>query len=144
LSGATYALNGNVQKVANNIFIFAPENVDVTANKTTKESTSADHLRMFGDRIMIVIMNAVNTFFQIVIYLILGRAILSWFVRNPYGSLIKYILQLSSSLSRFFPLQKAAFQIRHGGTIDFSPILAIIGLTMINGVVINILRMLMF
>lgn len=32
LSGATYALNGNVQKVANNIFIFAPENVDVTAS----------------------------------------------------------------------------------------------------------------
>lgn len=32
LSGATYALNGNVQKVANNIFVFAPENVDVTAN----------------------------------------------------------------------------------------------------------------
>lgn len=31
LSGATYAINGNVQKVANNIFIFAPENVDVTA-----------------------------------------------------------------------------------------------------------------
>ena len=31
LSGATYALNGNVQKVANNIFIFAPDNVDVTA-----------------------------------------------------------------------------------------------------------------
>ena len=30
LSGATYALNGNVQKVANNIFLFAPENVDVT------------------------------------------------------------------------------------------------------------------
>ena len=32
LSGATYALNGNVQKIANNIFVFAPENVDVTAN----------------------------------------------------------------------------------------------------------------
>ena len=32
LSGATYALNGNVQKVANNIFVFAPENVDVSAN----------------------------------------------------------------------------------------------------------------
>ena len=32
LSGATYALNGNVQKVANNIFIFAPESVDITAN----------------------------------------------------------------------------------------------------------------
>lgn len=31
LSGATYALNGNVQKVANNIFIFAPENVDINS-----------------------------------------------------------------------------------------------------------------
>lgn len=33
LSGATYALNGNVQKVANNIFIFAPESVDIAANE---------------------------------------------------------------------------------------------------------------
>ena len=31
LSGATYALDGNVQKIANNIFVFAPENVDVMA-----------------------------------------------------------------------------------------------------------------
>ena len=32
LSGATYALSGNVQKVANNIFIFAPENVDINSS----------------------------------------------------------------------------------------------------------------
>lgn len=36
LSGATYALNGNVQKVANNIFVFVPENVDVTYNVESK------------------------------------------------------------------------------------------------------------
>lgn len=36
LSGATYALNGNVQKVANNIFVFAPENVDITAGLDQK------------------------------------------------------------------------------------------------------------
>ncbi|MEG1723898.1 MAG: cell division protein SepF, partial [Anaerovoracaceae bacterium] len=36
LSGATYALNGNVQKVANNIFIFAPENVDIASNTEDK------------------------------------------------------------------------------------------------------------
>lgn len=36
LSGATYALNGNVQKVANNIFIFAPENVDITSTNETE------------------------------------------------------------------------------------------------------------
>jgi len=32
LSGATYALNGNVQKISNNIFVFAPESVDIAAN----------------------------------------------------------------------------------------------------------------
>lgn len=36
LSGATYALNGNVQKVANNIFVFAPENVDIAGNMEQK------------------------------------------------------------------------------------------------------------
>ena len=38
LSGATYALNGNVQKVANNIFVFTPENVDVSYNMNQKAS----------------------------------------------------------------------------------------------------------
>lgn len=36
LGGATYALNGNVQKVANNIFIFAPENVAIAAESEHK------------------------------------------------------------------------------------------------------------
>ena len=33
LSGATYALDGKVQKIANNIFIFTPENVSVNASQ---------------------------------------------------------------------------------------------------------------
>ena len=36
LSGATYALNGNVQKIAQNIFVFLPENVDVQAGGNTQ------------------------------------------------------------------------------------------------------------
>ena len=40
MSGATYALAGNVQKVANNIFIFAPDNVDIAA--TQSEKTTAE------------------------------------------------------------------------------------------------------
>ena len=46
LSGATYALDGNVQKVADSIFIFAPENVDVTASVQEKSSGMAS----LGDR----------------------------------------------------------------------------------------------
>lgn len=38
MSGATYALNGSVQKVANNIFIFAPENVDIAATQSERPS----------------------------------------------------------------------------------------------------------
>lgn len=38
MSGATYALSGNVQKVANNIFIFAPENVDIAATQSAEKS----------------------------------------------------------------------------------------------------------
>ncbi len=37
LNGAIYALGGDVKKVANNIFVFAPENVDITAKKHTDE-----------------------------------------------------------------------------------------------------------
>ncbi len=38
LSGAIYALNGDVQRVSANIFVFAPENVDVDAAKESKSS----------------------------------------------------------------------------------------------------------
>lgn len=38
MSGATYALNGNVQKVANNIFIFAPENVGISTSQDERTS----------------------------------------------------------------------------------------------------------
>ena len=37
LSGATYALNGNVQRVTSNIFIFAPANVDIAAKLNRSE-----------------------------------------------------------------------------------------------------------
>lgn len=40
LSGATYALNGNVQKVANNIFVFTPDNVDVLSSIETEQRSS--------------------------------------------------------------------------------------------------------
>ena len=36
ISGSTYALDGSVQKVANNIFVFAPDNVDISSNVDLK------------------------------------------------------------------------------------------------------------
>ena len=42
LSGATYALSGNVQKIAQNIFVFLPENVDVQASSGTENFKYGD------------------------------------------------------------------------------------------------------
>ncbi len=42
LSGATYALGGNVQKVANNIFVFAPDNVDVSYNQGQRKQPAQE------------------------------------------------------------------------------------------------------
>ena len=42
LSGATYALEGTVTKVTNNIFIFAPKNVGVTESKDDTHTETAE------------------------------------------------------------------------------------------------------
>lgn len=49
LSGATYALNGNVQKVANNIFVFAPDNVDITSNDANNSDSDFEFATMDTD-----------------------------------------------------------------------------------------------
>lgn len=40
VSGAVYALNGNIKKVARGIFVIAPSNVDISSNTTEKEEES--------------------------------------------------------------------------------------------------------
>ena len=40
MSGATYALSGNVQRVTANIFIFAPANVDIAAKMNNRETVA--------------------------------------------------------------------------------------------------------
>ena len=42
LGGATYALNGNVQRVTQNIFIFAPNNVNINAKLDRSTEASAN------------------------------------------------------------------------------------------------------
>ena len=94
---------------------------------------------------IIVLVNAINAFFQILVYLIIGRSILSWFVRAPYGNLYKvYNIMIQVTEPMMAPCRRLLARFGLSGTIDFSPIVAIIGLTVINGLIINVLRMLMF
>ncbi len=41
LSGAVYALDGDIQKVSNGIFIIAPSNVDIMSDEIREETKSA-------------------------------------------------------------------------------------------------------
>ena len=92
-----------------------------------------------------VLISAVNLFFQILIYLILGRAVLSWFVRNPYDTLGKIYTMINQITEPMLaPCRKLLARFNMMGTIDFSPILALIALTVINRVIVNILWTLRF
>lgn len=94
---------------------------------------------------MVILIHAVNLFFQILIYMILGRAILSWFVRNPYdnlGRLYSMLIQLTEPM--LAPCRKLLARFNLMGAIDFSPILALIGLSMINRLIVYILWMLVY
>lgn len=92
-----------------------------------------------------LLISAVNLFIQILIYLILGRAILSWFVRNPYDTLGKiYTLIIQVTEPILAPCRKLLARFNMMGTIDFSPVLALVVLEIIRRVVINIIWMLRF
>lgn len=92
-----------------------------------------------------LLISAVNLFIQILIYLILGRAILSWFVRNPYDTLGRIYTMINQITEPMLaPCRKLLARFNMMGAIDFSPILALIGLEIIRRVVINILWMLRF
>ena len=47
MMGSTYALNGNVKKVGNGIFVFAPDNIDVAGTDFTEEQ--GQHLSSLSD-----------------------------------------------------------------------------------------------
>lgn len=94
---------------------------------------------------MLILINAISTFFQVIVYLILARAIMSWFVRSSYGTAYKIymaIIQITEPI--LDPCRKLLHRFGMNGTIDFSPILAIIGLQIISSVLIKLLMIFNF
>ncbi|HML38003.1 MAG TPA: YggT family protein [Bacillota bacterium] len=91
-----------------------------------------------------ILIRAVNFFIQLLIYLILAGAILSWFARGPYGSLY----QIYSVINRITepilaPCRRLLYRFGLGGTVDFSPVLAILLLSLLDRVIISILGMIL-
>ncbi|MGI6734402.1 MAG: YggT family protein [Anaerovoracaceae bacterium] len=73
----------------------------------------------------IFFIQVINLFFQVIIYLILGRAIMSWFVRpgDRIYPLYMSIIRLTEPL--LAPFRNLSNRFMGNSGVDFSPLLAI-------------------
>ncbi|MGI6420991.1 MAG: YggT family protein [Syntrophomonadaceae bacterium] len=76
----------------------------------------------------------VNIAFQVLIYLIIARCILSFIRHNPYNPIIKFIYDVTEPIMapfrRLLPM---------GYGIDFSPILAVFALGLLNKLLVQLI-----
>lgn len=80
------------------------------------------------------IIQLINTAFTVLIWLIIGRCILSFVSHNPYHPIIKFVYDITEPImSPFRRLLPSA------GVIDFSPILAIMAVTLVQYLVMQLL-----
>lgn len=80
------------------------------------------------------IIQVVNTAFTVLVWLVIGRCILSFIPHNPYQPIIKFIYDITEPvMSPFRRLLPTA------GAIDFSPILAILAVSLVQRIVIQLL-----
>lgn len=84
------------------------------------------------------IINIVNIAFQVLIWLVIIRVLLSWVRHDPYQPIIKFIYDITEPVMRpFYKLVPVV------GGIDFSPIIVIFVLTIVQRLVTQILYMLL-
>lgn len=86
-----------------------------------------------------IILRAINGFFQILIYLILGRAIMSWFVRPGDRLYPAYLLLVQVTEPMLGPCRKLLARFGFSSGVDFSPIVTFLLLSIANRIIISIL-----
>jgi YggT family protein len=75
-------------------------------------------------------------FLQVVMYLIFGRALLSWFIRDPRNPIMKLLLTLTEPI--LSPIRALLFKLKIGGNmIDFSPLVALLLIQMLSAMVLG-------
>lgn len=73
--------------------------------------------------------------FEVYNWIIIARVIISWVPHDPYKPVFRFIYEITEPLLAPF---RRMFSMRTG--IDFSPIIAIIVLQMVESLVLNLLR----
>lgn len=92
---------------------------------------------------ILILIKAVNWFTEILTFLIIARAIMSWFVRDPSSSLFNIyqtIIRITEPIVAPCRMLLARF---NTGMMDFSILLAFLLISVARNVIVNILAMLL-
>lgn len=80
------------------------------------------------------VIQLVDIVFEVYVWLIIARIVLSWVPHNPYNSIIRFVYEMTQPVLGIF--KKIIPPI---GMIDFSPIVAFLALELVRMVIIKIL-----
>lgn len=88
---------------------------------------------------MILLINAINGFAQIIIWLLVGRAICSWFVRDSYGTAYK-IYQVLTMVTEpiVAPCRKITSRM-NTGMLDVSVLMAFLVVIVVREALVRLL-----
>jgi YggT family protein len=82
----------------------------------------------------------ISLVFQIYIFIVIGRAIISWVNPDPYNPIVRFLYNATEPvlyrMRRFLPLQF--------GGIDFSPIVLLLGLSLLRRILLSLIEQLAF
>ena len=87
----------------------------------------------------IILIRAINSILRAVVYLIIGRAILSWFIRPGDRLFPLYMGIVKITEPILTPFRELSMRIMGNSSIDFSPMLAIIVIYFLQGIVTKLL-----
>ncbi|GAB1476677.1 hypothetical protein MASR2M70_15130 [Bacillota bacterium] len=87
----------------------------------------------------VFLIQVTNLFFQVIIYLILGRAIMSWFIRPGDRLFQLYMAVVRITDPILLPFRNLSGRLMRNSGVDFSPMLAILVLYFLQRVIIGLL-----
>ena len=92
----------------------------------------------------IFLIQVINMFFQVIIYLILGRAIMSWFIR-PGDRLYPLYLSIARITEPIMaPFRNLSSRFMGNSGIDFSPLLVIFAIYILRRLISGLLIPMIF
>lgn len=85
----------------------------------------------------LALLRALRFFYDILSFLILARVLCSWFIRNPYSRLYQILLTLTEPL--LAPCRKLLERFQGNLMLDFSPVLALLFLSVVYRILYSVI-----